>query len=178
MQAGFALVENGTVRSKNSKNILIKNMFDACAGAVFYFVFGYGLAFGLTCIENCDDEENKKMRKFAGSQFFAGAGFAGSEDNKYTLWCFQFSFAATAATIVSGSLAERTKLPAYMLFSALMTGFIYPVVVAWTWGGGWLAQNGFHDFAGTGVVHMVGGVAGFIGAAIIRPRYGKEKDAA
>ena len=178
MQAGFALVENGTVRSKNSKNILIKNMFDACAGAVFYFVFGYGLAFGLKCIENCDDEENKKMRKFAGSQFFAGAGFASDEENKYTLWCFQFSFAATAATIVSGSLAERTKLPAYMLFSALMTGFIYPVVVAWTWGGGWLAQNGFHDFAGTGVVHMVGGVAGFVGAAIIRPRYGKEKDAA
>jgi len=79
---------------------------------------------------------------------------------------------------VSGSLAERTQLPAYFLFSILMTGFIYPVVLAWTWGGGWLGQLGFHDFAGTGIVHMVGGVAGFMGALVIRPRHGKEKDPA
>ena len=79
---------------------------------------------------------------------------------------------------MSGSLAERTQLPAYFLFSTLMTGFIYPVVVAWTWGGGYLAYNGFHDFAGTGIVHMVGGVAGFVGALVIRPRHGKEKDPA
>ena len=177
MQAGFALVENGTVRSKNSRNILIKNMFDAAAGAVMFFLFGFGIAFGLTCRENCDDPENALPSRFIGTQHFAGTGFAGSEDNKYTLWIFQYSFAATASTIVSGSLAERTKLPSYMLFSALMTGFIYPVVVAWTWGGGWLTQNGFHDFAGTGIVHMVGGVAGLVGALIIRPRYGKEKDA-
>ena len=178
MQAGFALVENGTVRSKNSRNILAKNMFDAAAGAVMFFLFGFGIAFGLKCRENCDDPDNAVARRFIGSQHFAGTGFADSEDNKYTLWIFQYSFAATASTIVSGSLAERTKLPSYMLFSALMTGFIYPVVVAWTWGGGWLTQNGFHDFAGTGIVHMVGGVAGLVGALIIRPRYGKEKDPA
>ena len=180
MQAGFALVENGTVRSKNSRNILAKNMFDAAAGAVMFFLFGFGIAFGLKCRENCDpDSELEEVpRRFIGSQYFAGSGFADSGDNLYTLWIFQYSFAATASTIVSGSLAERTKLPSYMLFSALMTGFIYPVVVAWTWGGGWLTQNGFHDFAGTGIVHMVGGVAGLVGAMIIRPRYGKEKDPA
>ena len=178
MQAGFALVENGTVRSKNSRNILIKNMFDAAAGAVMFFLFGFGIAFGLTCRENCDDPDNAVPSRFIGTQHFAGTGFAGSDDNKYTLWIFQYSFAATASTIVSGSLAERTQLPSYMLFSALMTGFIYPVVVAWTWGGGWLTQNGFHDFAGTGIVHMVGGVAGLVGALIIRPRHGKEKDPA
>ena len=97
------------------------------------------------------------------------------------IWIFQFSFAATSATIVSGSLAERTQLPAYMGFSILMTGFIYPVVVGWCWGGGWLGDagedsKGFHDFAGTGIVHMVGGVAGFCGALVIGPRHGKEKN--
>lgn len=95
-------------------------------------------------------------------------------------WIFQFSFAATSATIVSGSLAERTQLPAYMVFSMIMTSLIYPVVVGWCWGGGWLGDansegKGFHDFAGSGIVHMVGGTAGFIGALIIGPRYGKEK---
>ena len=95
-------------------------------------------------------------------------------------WIFQFSFAATSATIVSGSLAERTQLPAYMVFSMIMTSLIYPVVVGWCWGGGWLGDansegKGFHDFAGSGIVHMVGGSAGFIGALIIGPRYGKEK---
>ena len=98
------------------------------------------------------------------------------------LWIFQFSFAATSSTIVSGSLAERTQLPAYLAFSTFMTGFIFPVVVGWSWGGGWLSDvegsggKGFHDFAGTGIVHMVGGVAGFIGAIVIGPRHGKEKN--
>ena len=118
------------------------------------------------------------MTRFIGTdgKYFAASGFNDMEDDLFIWWCFQFSFAATSATIVSGSLAERTMLPAYFVFSVLMTGFIYPVVVAWVWGGGWLAQNGFHDFAGTGVVHMVGGVAGFMGARIIGPRHGKEKD--
>ena len=99
------------------------------------------------------------------------------------MWIFQFSFAATSATIVSGSLAERTQLPAYLGFSILMTGFIYPTVVGWVWGGGWLGDvnemgKGFHDFAGTGLVHMVGGISGFFGALIIGPRHNKEKSPA
>jgi len=128
MQLGFALVENGSVRSKNSKNILIKNLFDACAGALAFWLVGFGLAFGMT------DEEDKGG--FAGNdgEMFASKGFKDAEDNLYVQWIFQFSFAATASTIVSGSLAERTQLPAYMAFSSLMTGIIYPVVVSWTWG--------------------------------------------
>ena len=172
MQLGFALLENGTVRSKNSKNILIKNLFDACAGAIAFWLIGFGWAFG-----------HKEEGGFIGSDgsVFAASDFHKLADNYYLLWIFQFSFAATSATIVSGSLAERTQLPAYMAFSVLMTGFIYPVVVGWCWGGGWLGDGndegkGFHDFAGTGIVHMVGGVAGFWGAAIIGPRHGKEKD--
>ena len=99
------------------------------------------------------------------------------------LWILHFSFSITSATIVSGALAERTQLPSYLAFSALMTGFIYPVVVGWTWGGGWLGDGsnmgkGFHDFSGSGIVHIVGGTAGFIGAAILGPRHGKEKNAA
>ena len=88
MQAGFALVENGTVRSKNSRNILIKNMFDAAAGAVMFYFLGYGIAFGLKCRENCDDPDNAESARFIGTKHFAGSGFADSEDNKYTLWCF------------------------------------------------------------------------------------------
>lgn len=177
MQAGFALVETGSVRSKNSKNILIKNMFDCCAGAIAFWAVGFAFAFGQTGDQGRFIGNN-------GSYFFAADLNTDDGSNTWILWAFQFSFAATSATIVSGSLAERTMLPAYMLFSVLMTGFIYPVVVSWTWGGGWLGDGsnpnnwGFHDFAGTGIVHMVGGVAGFVGAAVIGPRHGKEKDQA
>ena len=166
MQLGFALVENGTVRSKNSKNILIKNLFDAAAGALAFWLIGFGFAFG-----------HKSEGGFIGSKgdMFVGSGFDDYPDNYYLAWVFQFSFAATASTIVSGSLAERTQLPAYMAFSVLMTGFIYPVVVGWVWGGGWLGEKGYLDFAGVSVVHMVGGVAGFCGAIVIGPRHGKEK---
>ena len=174
MQLGFALVENGSVRSKNSKNILIKNLFDACAGALAFWLVGFAWAYG-------HEEEGG----FIGSKvgIFAASKFDEEESNYYLSWIFQFSFAATSATIVSGSLAERTQLPAYMGFSVLMTGFIYPVVVGWCWGGGWLGDvsdsgKGFHDFAGTGIVHMVGGVAGFVGARITGARYGNEKDPA
>lgn len=162
MQAGFALVENGSVRAKNSKNILIKNMFDVCIGALLFWLFGYGVAFS--------------FKSFSVTETLGAAGFdhARSVDH-YAMWIFQFSFAATASTIVSGSLAERTKLPTYILFSGIMTGLIYPVVVSWTWGGGWLGQNDFADFAGTGIVHMVGGVAGFVGTAIIGPRHAGDK---
>ena len=174
MQLGFALVENGSVRAKNSKNILIKNLFDACAGALAFWLIGYGFAMG-----------HEEKGGFIGDNkdMFAGSGAKEQADNYYLAWIFQFSFAATSSTIVSGSLAERTQLPAYMCFSVLMTGFIYPVVVGWCWGGGWLgdaddAGKGFHDFAGCGIVHMVGGVAGFCGALVIGPRHGKEKNIA
>ena len=121
MQAGFALVENGTVRKKNSSNILIKNMFDACAGAMAFWLVGYGFAYGTV--------DGKANFINYGGWAFASSGFKNEEDNHYLGWCFQFSFAATAATIVSGSLAERTQLIAYFIFSFLMTAFIYPVVV-------------------------------------------------
>ena len=172
MQLGFALIENGSVRSKNSKNILIKNLFDACNGALAFWLVGFGWAYG-----------NGHKGGFIGTDggMFASSDFAELEENYYLLWIFQFSFAATSATIVSGSLAERTQIPAYLAFSTFMTGFIYPVVVGWCWGGGWLGDaneegKGFHDFAGTGLVHMVGGVSGFVGAAVIGPRHGKEKN--
>jgi len=172
MQLGFALVENGTVRSKNSKNILVKNLFDASGGALAFWLIGFGIAYG-----------HKEKGGFFGTSgsMFAASSFEEEKKNFYSVWIFQFAEAITASTIVSGSLAERTQLPTYMIFSVIMTGFVYPVVVGWCWGGGWLgdtndAGKGFHDFAGTGLVHMVGGVAGFVGAAVIGPRYGKEKE--
>jgi len=96
-------------------------------------------------------------------------------EDHYLLWIFHFAYASTAATIVSGSLAERTQLTTYILFSFLMTSFIYPVVCAWNWGGGWLQQRGFHDFAGVTTIHLVGGTAGLCGAYILGERLGKEK---
>ena len=124
MQAGFALVECGSVRKKNFSNILIKNLFDACIGAIAYWLIGFMIAFG---------EVDGGIIGF-NFDYFAARKFDTLEDDNYLLWIFQFSFAATAATIVSGSLAERTKLHTYLIFSALMTSIIYPVVVAWTWG--------------------------------------------
>jgi len=170
MQAGFALLESGTVREKSSSNILIKNMFDISIGALAFWAVGYGFAFGQTGDKGGFIGSDKNL--------FFSSGFErdGVKEDHYLAWNLQLSFAVTAATIVSGSLAERTRLPAYCLFSLLMTGFIYPVVVSWTWGGGFLAEKGFKDVAGCGVVHMVGGVAGFVGAAVLGKRHGKEKD--
>jgi len=176
MQAGFALVENGTVRAKNSRNILIKNMFDLCIGAFIFWLVGFGIAYG-------HDEKGGVIG--TNGNYYATWNYNAIDGNPYSSWIFQFAFSATSATIVSGSLAERTQLPAYMAFSLIMTGFIYPVVVSWTWGGGWLGDGGedgetkgFHDFAGAGIVHMVGGVAGLAGALIVGPRHGKEKNPA
>ena len=113
-------------------------------------------------------------------KYLASNDMPEKKESVYLLWAFQFSLSATSSTIVSGSLAERTQLPTYMAFSVLMSGFIYPVVVGWVWGGGWLGDvnehgKGLHDFAGTGIVHLVGGVAGFCGALVVGPRHGKEK---
>lgn len=141
-------------------------MFDACIGAVGWYLLGYSFAYG-----------NEDANEFIGDENFAGTDLDGQaeEDAYYLAWVFQFTFCATAATIVSGSLAERTFLETYLIYSALMCSFIYPVVAHWVWHPkGWLQDNdvkAYIDFAGSGAVHLVGGAAGFIGAWILGPRY-------
>lgn len=162
MQSGFALLESGSVRFKNYQNILLKNCLDACLGGMVWWAFGFAFAFGL-----------QGDNKFIGSKYFLGTNLENEDAPGYGFWFFQFTFAATAATIVSGSLAERVNIHNYILFSGLMTGFIYPVVVAWTWGGGFLTGWGFSDFAGSGVVHLTGGISGLAGAIICGPRIGR-----
>ncbi|HEV2810398.1 MAG TPA: ammonium transporter [Acidimicrobiales bacterium] len=165
MQAGFALVESGLTRAKSVANIMMKNVMDFCAGALAFFAVGYAIAFGGN-----------------GNDFFGSGGwFLGDGAFQYgtltvpVTFIFQVAFAATAATIVSGAMAERTKFKSYFLYSIVISGLIYPVVVHWNWGGGWLAQlaTPFHDFAGSTMVHMTGGVAALMGAAILGPRIGR-----
>ncbi len=164
MQAGFALVEAGLTRAKSVANIMMKNMMDFCAGAIAFFAVGYAFAFG------------------AGNDFIGWNGwFLGDGAFQYgtltvpVTFVFQVAFAATAATIVSGAMAERTKFKSYFVYSIGISAVIYPIVVHWNWGGGWLAQLGtpFHDFAGSTMVHMTGGVAALVGAKILGPRIGK-----
>ncbi|MFV0308040.1 MAG: ammonium transporter [Desertimonas sp.] len=172
MQAGFALVEAGLTRSKNVVNIFAKNMADALIGVLAFYAVGYGIAFG-----NGDGDPSWLI----GTENFFLQGVDGSIDgglSGYTTFFFQAVFAATAVTIASGAMAERTKFSAYLLFSLAMTAVIYPVVVHWTWGGGLIAdiQIGdavYSDFAGSGIVHMCGGVAALMGALFLGPRLGK-----
>lgn len=159
MQAGFAFLEAGTIREKNVQNILIKNLLDICACTIVWWLLGYGFAYG------------ESSGKFIGNDKFASENFNGT--NEYTSWMFQWAFAGTAATIVSGCLAERTQIISYVIFSLFITGFIYPIVVHWTWGGGWLYQEDFLDFAGSSIVHLVGGLSGLIGSIIVGARHGK-----
>lgn len=168
MQAGFALLEAGLIRAKNVGNIMMKNLMDASAGVLAFFLVGYSIGFG-------DGE-------LLGGWFgFDGVGVAGIDqstgDGLYTptFFFFQAAFAAVAATIVSGAMAERTRFKAYFVYSIAITAFIYPIVLRWTWGGGWLAQLGtpFSDFAGSTVVHATGGWAALMGAIIVGPRLGK-----
>lgn len=157
MQLGFAMLTAGSVRSKNTKNVLLKNLLDACVGSFAYYLFGYAFAYG------------------SPGRFIGFAQFAVSRGN-LTEWFFQWAFAATAATIVSGSVAERTSFYAYMCYAFFLTGFVYPVVSHWVWGGGFLSNifgSGMLDFAGCSVVHMVGGFAGLSGAYIVGPRIGR-----
>lgn len=165
MQAGFAMCEAGFTRAKNTGNIIMKNMMDFCIGTPAFWLVGFGLMFG-------------------GSGALVG-GFdpliLGSYDfGTLPKWCyviFQTVFCATAATIVSGSMAERTNFKAYCVYSLMISLFVYPISGHWIWGGGWLSSLGFHDFAGSCAVHMVGGVAACVGAAILGPRIGKyDKD--
>jgi len=169
MQAGFALVEAGLTRGKNVANIFMKNLMDFCIGSAVFFAVGYAIAFG------------GKMSGFSGiiggdGWFLAGDGiFTYGTLDKFVFFTFQAAFAATAATIVSGAMAERTKFKSYVIFSAVISAVIYPVVVRWQWGGGWLFQldTPFHDFAGSSLVHMTGGIAAAVGAAMLGPRLGR-----
>ncbi len=162
MQAGFAFLEAGSVRERSVQNILIKNVLDICACTIVWWLVGYGFAYG-----NTED-------KFIGTSKFVGDSFSGSHD--YRDWMFQWAFAGTAATIVSGCLAERTQIIAYLAYSVFITAFIYPIVVHWTWGGGWLSERGYLDFAGSGIVHLVGGVAGLAGCQIVGARLDRFQD--
>ena len=159
MQAGFAMVETGFTRAKNAGNIIMKNLMDFSLGTPIFWILGFGIMFGAA------------SPFFGGFDFFAD-GVVG-EGYDWTTLIFQTVFCATAATIVSGSMAERTKFSAYCIYSMIISAVIYPVSGHWIWGGGWLAELGFHDFAGSTAVHMVGGVAALIGAAILGPRIGK-----
>ncbi|MEZ6852550.1 ammonium transporter [Halodesulfovibrio aestuarii] len=169
MQAGFAMVECGLTRSKNASNILMKNMLDFAVGSMLFVMFGYGLMFGADF-----------SGIFGTDGFFLSSILAPSatRDFDITFWFFQSVFAATAATIVSGSVAERTKFHAYILISIVITGFIYPIAGHWAWGGltgnaGWLESLGFIDFAGSTVVHSLGGWVALAGAMAVGPRIGK-----
>lgn len=172
MQAGFAMLTAGSVRSKNTKNVLLKNVLDACVGAIAYWIFGYAFAYGNS-----------------GNRFIGWGNFALSKKNidgtDFTSFFFQWAFAATATTIVSGSVAERTSFYAYMAYAFFLTSFVYPVVSHWIWyknaEGNWSGflkslygeDGGVVDFAGCTVVHMVGGFAGLVGAIIVGPRHGR-----
>ncbi len=161
MQLGFAMVESGFARTKNTANILMKNILDFSIGSLLFWLFGFGLMFGPT------------IAGFIGMPDFMGyAGWEGGIP-KETFLVFQTMFCATAATIVSGAVAERTKFHAYLCYTIAVFGIIYPISGHWTWGGGWLSELGFHDFAGSTVVHSVGGWIALTGAALVGPRIGK-----
>lgn len=167
MQAGFAMVETGFTRAKNAVNILMKNLLDFGIGSLAFWAIGFGVMFGVT------------STGWFGTDGFFLSDFAKDKDPwVYAFWIFQAVFAATAATIVSGAMAERTKFLSYLIYSALITAFIYPVFGSWAWGGlfhgkGWLEQLGFIDFAGSTVVHGIGGWAALAGAIVLGPRLGK-----
>jgi Amt family ammonium transporter len=169
MQAGFAMVETGFTRAKNAGNIIMKNLMDFCIGAPLYWLVGFGIMFGVG------------NGLFGAIDIFSQGAYTHALPEgvpKFAFMIFQTVFSATAATIVSGAMAERTKFAAYCLYSAIISLAIYPISGHWIWGGGWLAELGFHDFAGSTAVHMVGGVASLIGAAMLGPRigkYGKDK---
>lgn len=158
MQAGFAMVELGLTRAKNSGNIIMKNLMDFCAGAIVFWAVGWAFMYGASA-----------SGIIGTSQFF----ITGADSTMFRDWMFQVVFAATAATIVSGAMAERTKFSSYLIYSVFISGLIYPISGHWIWGGGWLANLGFHDFAGSTVVHSVGGWAALMGAIILGPRTGK-----
>lgn len=156
MQAGFAMVEIGLTRAKNAGNIIMKNLMDFSTGALIFWAVGWAIMYGSAY----GGFENNVLLKVSDSSVLRD-------------WIFQVVFAATAATIVSGAMAERTKFSSYLIYSVVISGIIYPVFGSFTWGGGFLAERGFHDFAGSTIVHSVGGWAALMGAIILGPRVGK-----
>ncbi len=160
MQAGFALVETGLTRAKNATNITMKNVMDFCFGSIVFWAIGWGFMYG----------EDALGGLVGFSDFFKGPM---DDPLFYRDWFFQVVFAATAATIVSGAMAERTQFKSYLVYTCFISALIYPVSGHWIWGGGWLSKLGFHDFAGSTVVHSVGGWAAFMGAIVLGPRMGK-----
>jgi Amt family ammonium transporter len=169
MQAGFGMVEAGFIRSKNTCNILTKNFVDYCSASIMFFLVGYAFMFG-------------SGNGFIGWDGFAlGGGAAGADgsasvaDNLpiWAFWLFQAAFCGAAATIVAGGMAGRMKFPAYLLYTVVISGLVYPIVGHWIWGGGWLSEMGFHDFAGSTVVHATGGCAALVGTILLGPRLGK-----
>lgn len=165
MQAGFALLESGLTRAKNSGNIIMKNLMDFVTGSLLYWFVGFGIMFGPT------------LFGFIGRPDLFVTQNYDSNIPGYVFLMFQTVFCATAATIVSGAMAERTKFSSYLLYTVVISGLIYPISGHWIWGGGWLAALGFEDFAGSVAVHMVGGVTALVGAKIVGPRAGKyDKD--
>ena len=159
MQAGFAMVETGFTRAKNAGNILMKNLMDFCIGTVVFILIGFGLFLG---------EDLVGLIGKPGFDIFTAYA-----DFNWSAFVFNLVFCATAATIVSGAMAERTKFLSYCIYSGVISAFIYPIEAHWIWGGGWLAQIGFHDFAGSCAIHMVGGISALIGAKMLGPRIGK-----
>jgi len=168
MQAGFAMVESGFTRAKNAGNIIMKNLMDFCIGTLVWFLCGASLMMA---------SDAGDIGGFMGRLSFNV--FSSYGDFDYSNFVFNLVFCATTATIVSGAMAERTKFSTYCIYSAIISALIYPIEAHWTWGGGFLAQWGFHDYAGSNCIHMVGGIAALIGAAMLGPRIGKfERDKA
>lgn len=170
MQAGFAMVETGFTRAKNAGNIIMKNLMDFCIGTVVFSLLGYSLMMGTDALGGLIGIPNWDLFTNFGGFIAEGA------DGSFTLastFVFNLVFCATTATIVSGSMAERTKFSSYCIYSAVISLVIYPIEAHWIWGGGWLSQLGFHDFAGSCAIHMVGGIAALVGAIMVGPRIGK-----
>lgn len=159
MQAGFAMVETGFTRAKNAGNIIMKNLMDFCTGTVMFIVIGFGLLLG------------EDLLGFIGKPGFDL--LTSYENFNWSSFVFNLVFCATTATIVSGAMAERTKFISYCVYSAVISALIYPIEAHWIWGDGWLSQLGFHDFAGSCAIHMVGGISALIGAKILGARIGK-----
>ena len=161
MQAGFGMVEAGFIRAKNACNILTKNFVDYCTASLMFFLVGYALMFG---------SGNSLLG-------WTGFGLSGAENPSgvsiWAFWLFQAAFCGAAATIVAGAMAERMKFSAYLMYTVVISGLVYPIIGHWIWGGGWLATMGFADFAGSTVVHLTGGATAFVGAMLLGPRIGK-----
>ena len=164
MQAGFCILESGLTRAKNAGNIIMKNLMDFCIGTPIFWIIGFGIMFG------------SSSAIFGGIDLFTRGDYSAVTPDGvpfYAFFIFQTVYCATSATIVSGAMAERTDFKAYCIYSAIISLIVYPVSGHWIWGGGWLSELGFHDFAGSCAVHMVGGMAALIGAAVLGPRIGK-----